>query len=213
IYSKSVLQKKDNNFRNPKMNVRHLLTGFLFCNNCGLRLQVTNGEKGKRQKVKTKSYICSGYFKMQCEKPVCIKERLIEPYIITQVKNKIENLDINIKNKKPKNILDKNKLIESINDKLKRASEQYIEGNISKDKLNELKKKYEKELIEIEKIKEEKYIDLSLLKDLKAKDIFDDLLFEEKRKVLSILINKIIVTSGKKSVRFWQRINIVWNEL
>jgi site-specific DNA recombinase len=213
IYSKSLLQKKDNNFRNPKMNIKHLLTGFMFCENCGSRMQVTNGEKGLRQKVKTRSYACSGYFKMECDKPTYIKERLAEPYIIDEIKNRVKELDIKLKNKKVKSYFDKNKAIGIVEDKLSRTSELYAEGNINKTNKDALILKYKKEKTEIEKMPEQKYIDVSILKDLKAQDLFEDLTFEEKRKVLSILIHKIMITSGKKSVRFFERINIIWNEL
>jgi site-specific DNA recombinase len=210
LYAKAMSQKKENYNRNPKMNIRHLLTGFLFCENCGARMQMSHN---CNKDTGSQSYSCSGYLKSECDKPSYIKEYLVETYVIEKVLERINELKIELKGRKVKTSVDKNKMLMLVDNKLKRASDQFIEGEISKSEYNDYKIKYGKEKKEIAKLKEPANIDIGLIKKLKADELFDELEFEQKRKVLSILIDRITVARGRKSKHFYKRISIKWNEL
>ena len=96
-----------------------------------------------------------------------------------------------------------------IENKIERLIEEYIEGNITKEQYQKLDDRYRLELSRIKL--NNNAPDLSFLKEMDIKEIFIELPFHDKRKILEILINKIIIYRGSSAKPIDDKVKIEWN--
>ena len=168
-------------YKKPAPKQEHWLRGIIKCGNCGKYLVKIKSHS------RNKAYFqCNGYTKGQCEVSHSIREEILIPLILEQLKidftEKI-NININRSNANNEDILAVELLeskIKKMNDKFQRIKIAYANGI---DTLEEYKENKERLTKEVEKISEE----LKTLKEKESVKDADNFLFkrcEEAHKIL-----------------------------
>lgn len=155
----------DKNKRKQKNSYEHLLTGFLYCKECGHTIGITASKwKDKTNNEKIKFYCNCNYYKRMSRYNSCTPHRISYDVLENNVLNEISELckryiktknlekvlksndkletlkteiEINIKNK--------DILIKNIDDKIKNLYDDKLSGFIEKNVYLEFKDKYDKE--------------------------------------------------------------------
>lgn len=213
IFEKARSRYEENKKRNPRMKVKHLLTGFLFCGSCGSRMQI-GYHSGKN------FYGCSAYYKNICSKPVYIRKEIIEEYVTDKITELLSKMDLNFeneidvhKNGQTRTIFDSKKQEQKIMQKIDRLLEQYVEGNVSETQYRRLNERLKRELEAVKSIKTTTKPDISFLKNIKTEELFSRLDLEDKRKILEVLIDKIVIKRSNKKHKLSERAEIYWNKV
>jgi site-specific DNA recombinase len=209
IFNQAQNRYSQNKKRNPKMKVKHLLTGFLHCGSCNSRMQI--GYHGGKA-----FYECSAYYTGNCKKPVYIGKDILENYVIGKVVKIISKMDLKFdsekKVKQESNLFEVKINQQKIKQKIDRLLEQYVEGNIDEVNYRRLNDKLRKELNQAKTIKENPKIDLSFLKDFKIEKVWHELEFIDKRKILEVLIDRVVVERYNRKDKLTDRVKITFNK-
>jgi len=198
IRKKKAITRKD--------TVPDIFSGLIYCHQCGARLCK---KTERRTKIKTISYICDNNyrFKIGTNEKKCTNNRLIrEDTIETYLINNLEQLvnDIILKNKTKPKINKPNNLskIRTIEKKLDKLKDLYIDDLIDKDTYKKDYEKYTKELnilkssnIEIPEQKDYSYLNNIINSNYKT--IYNKLNIENKKKFWLSVIDKIMVENSE----------------
>jgi DNA invertase Pin-like site-specific DNA recombinase len=184
-----------NNQQRPNSN-RHniepyIFSGLLFCKECGGRLS------GKTNTGHTHYYNCRKHEKKLCANKKCVREKIIEEYLIKNIYGILENRKIKIKeiNDKKEEFIDNTSTLKS---KLNKLTSLYLEDLIDKDYYKEQYNEISFQIQQISKKKvNNKKIDYSHIdKLLKSNflDIYSSLNNLEKRTLWASIIDRIELT-------------------
>ena len=203
---------------NKTKPTKYLLTGFLKCGYCGANLG-GNFKKDNGGGKPTTIYRCNGYVRGLCTSPVYLKKEKIENYVISKVIKKIEELKLNFDDKvidliKSPSIskLDIAKQKKKLQSKADKLLEEYLDGFIDKGRyrqyINDINKK-------VKNLKEDKVdaIDYYILKNIDVRKTFEESDINDKRKIISLVLNKIEVFRMNGTYRLEDRIKCYWNEI
>lgn len=195
---------KSNNFKG-----NYLLSGLVWCGCCGARLHGRTGTKLKDGYKRYYScYTRRGFAKHMMSADKCDKKNEPKENMEELIVNSLKGLTLEeVENKMKENnnidlIMTLEKELEEVNKQVSKMIELFTVESMPIDILNEKVKvlNSNKQKLEnrIEELKEESEIDIEELEyDIKMIDEFDDLEFEEKKMLLSRLIDKITVTEEK----------------
>ena len=197
----------------PNRPAKYLLTGFLRCGNCGYSMGGYKNSKGYW------NYRCLGYNNGICKKSVHIQKDKIEKFVIGRICKKLNELDLNkIKQKavestnETETIFDTEREIKKIKRKMDKLLDEYLEGYMTKDKYHGYINKLNRETEELKEKNGVEY-DYSILENINTPEFFKVIELEDKRKIISLFLNKIIVYKMKKTRKLENRIECYWNEI
>ena len=175
----------------------YIFSGVVFCGYCGRRMQ---GKAGRTATLKDGTtytylrYVCKAHQHTNnpCPCGMCIAEHKLESILLSRLDAEIGNLKYKTTISQ-RDIAEKMKERKRLENKLERAKEMYIEGDISKDVYKEKKYQITRELdaIHIERQKIPK-----LPKEWKK--IYSDLTAENKRLFWKKIIEKVVITRETK---------------
>ena len=188
------------------------LSGLIYCASCGNRL---SKKVDYRTKNKTINYVCDnnyrykvGIDKKKCYNNKIIKEDLIEEYLLNNF-DKLTNSFIVKNTIKPSNKkIDNSSKIKSIENKLNKLKDLYIDDLIDKETYRKDYTKLTDELNKLKNVNTELPIQKDFSKLYKLLDsnyiaIYNALTIENKKRFWLSYIDKIIVENGKiKEVTF-----------
>lgn len=195
-----------------KDTIDDIFSGLLYCSECGLRLCKKVDRRSKNIVIR---YVCdnsyrykAGLDKKKCSNTKSIKESDVEKYLLNNVKQEIEDYMIRcMTDNKPKKAEDNTQKINTLNRKLNKLKELYINDLID---INSYKKDYQKYTTELNKIsinQNEPVKDFTNMKQFLNLDIikvYSKLSKIEKKKFWILLINKIYIKNGEiKEITFW----------
>lgn len=199
---------------------KYLLTGFLKCANCGANLGGSRKklESGKRKPI----YSCIGYRQGTCTRPVYVNTDLVENIVTGKVLDFIEENKEDIKERiltLAGNYQDSDIDIEpkkkKIKVKLSRLLDEYLDSFIDKKTYRYKTMELNKELkILDEKTNNVRGYDFKLLASTDLKNLFYDLDVDKKRKILSIFLDKVIISrTSRAKENIKNRAEFYWNEM
>lgn len=197
---------------------KYLLTGFLKCDNCNSNLG-GNFKKNNGYYKATTIYKCNGYVSGICHRPVFLNLDKTEEYVLDKVKKKIIELQLKIKSgvikiKKEPDLssLDAEKKIIKLQKDLSKIATEYTEGFL-------LQKEYRKQFTDInakitalKKINNNHNPDLVILKDIDPLTIFEEADFDDKKRIIGMIVDKIVVSRFFKGQTVGKRLKFFWNE-
>lgn len=192
-FKKNIKKQQPDSSRKRHNEKPYIFTGLLFCKECGGRLS------GKTGSNKNHYYNCRKHEKHTCTNMKCVKEELIEQYLLFNIVDilntrKIDIIKIN--NQKDK-FIDNSTQLKA---KLNKLTSLYLEDLIDKDYYREQYNKLNKKIIDIENKKSElnKDIDYSYIDNILASDfldIYNTLDNLEKRRLWGSVIDMIELTT------------------
>lgn len=185
-------------------------SGLLFCK-CGARLSKKIDNRTKKIVVR---YICDNSYRYKtnsknykCNNRTSIREEIIEKYLLEHINEKVEKYvtKTSITEKTP--VKDNSAKIKSLEKKLYKLKDLYIDDLIDKETYKKDYEKYQKELNMLEIKKEEvPQKDFSKIKKIlnsNWKNVYLKLSEENKRKFWFSFIDKIYIEDGKiKEITF-----------
>ena len=196
---------------------RYLLIGFLKCGQCGSSLG-GNYKSNNGHVSPTTIYRCNGYTRGLCDNPVYLKKDKIENHIIQKIKDKIADLQLNfdsgiikIKKELPLGSLEIEKKRIQLQKKLDKLILEYTEGYLDKGRYRQHVHNINMQLAEL-KVKKQDDLDRIVLKDIFPLKVFEDADFDDKRRIIALVIDKILVSRAGSSYNIGKRIDISWNE-
>ena len=198
---KSKVQKK----RTGKIR-EYIFTGLIRCPDCGRRMAANgqvrtrpNGEEYLRVTYRCPKHFTDG----QCPNKRVIQENMIEEWLLNNYKEYLENYIYEVEEiKEAIAKTDNSTKIAKLEDKIKRLNDLYIDGFIDREKYDNDRKTYNKELSEL-KLKQEdvSHVDLNKLKKLinnkNAIDVYNQLNRENKRAFWNSFIDKMVFTGNR----------------
>lgn len=183
-------------FRTSANNDRvYIFSGLLRCGECGLSYvsAVSTHKNVKGESISKKYYRCSGISTKGFNKHnSSIPEAMIEKYLLSSIREllneHITNIEIESSNIKKKNIS-----VDSIDKKIERLQEVYIDGAMSKEKYSKKLKELQEQRLHLQKEKDP-YKDLTALKsilDQPIENIYSSLSETERRTLWFSVIDHI----------------------
>ena len=205
------IMRKNPQYQNA-FKANHLLTGLMFCGNCGSRYSIStchaNKDKITGKKKRYDYYGCRGRFGTNQEKMAsnhCKNRYYREKELDETIIGEIMKLDISDVKPKIRPKTDNSKEIAKIDKQISKLIDLYSMDGISMDevkaKIDKLNK--DKERLIPEPIEENKLTPHEASQLISTKDILTDGTLEEKRKIIFALIRKITL--------FNDHIDIEWN--
>lgn len=207
------LKAVEKNRSRNKGSKHYLLSGKIYCGKCGAKYRYQKW--GKRT-------VCYCYSK-QRSKPKLIKDPNCNNVRIDSYKIENNFLDslfkFSIDKNRFKDIFDlpyvnnKNKLKERLNKISKQLDNllDFISNNVAieetKEKINKLLIEKEQVKKSITKIKSNSQVNNKLNFINSLKDIWDKMLFEEKRSIIECLVDKIIITDNNLKIKWKMNLN------
>lgn len=193
--------------RQLPMNVKksqhhcYIFSGLVVCDECGCAMG-GNARKRMRQKgeVLTLQYRCPKHFQRrphQCINQKVLTEPVLERYMLTELHNTIQAVDIEVKQKKPK---DNRKQIAALERKVNRLKELYLNDLITLDEYKQDKESLSQKL---EVLKAEKPPELAPIRAFKGvfiDDIYKSLTPQEKRRFWRGIVRKIHFNARREIV-------------
>ena len=189
-----------------------LFSGLLYCNNCGNRLAKKVDYRVKNVVVR---YICDnnyrykvGIDKKRCFDNKSIRESNIEDFLLNNLDKELSKFTTKISIKPSVKKIDNTQKIKTIEKKMNKLKDLYIDDLIDKE---EYKKDYEKYTSELNKLKNyntnepilKDYSHLRKILDSDYKTIYNNLSIENKKKFWLSIIDKIYIENGEiKEVTF-----------
>jgi len=194
-----------------RAGVSHLLTGIMRCGSCGGSL-IFEG-RGK--------YYCRNKKFNICKHGVCIRESFVHEYVLGEVCKKIKNVQNRLKQKAAQKLKKSEVMTPDIGiakkhleGKLKRIQDEYLEGRMEKGRYLSEYRKVEKEIGELEsKSATFECTDYQFIKDLDIKDLIGPMPVEDKRTILSVLVDSIVIKPAVTKQRDTSRIVIKWAKI
>ena len=197
---------------------KYLLTGFLKCGHCGANLgghYKSNNGYG----YPTTIYRCNGYTRGLCDNPVYLNLEKIENYVIRKIKDKIVDLQLGfdsgiIKIKQelsPSNLEVEKKRIQ-LQKKLDKLITEYTEGYLDKGRYRQHVHNINLQIAEL-KPKKQDDLDWIILKDIDSLKLFEESDFNDKRRIIALIIDKIVVYRIDKTYNLSKRLKFFWNEI
>lgn len=201
--AQNLLQKKIVHKTHPEIDEK--FSKLLYCT-CGSRL---SKKIDYRTKIPTVRYICDRAYvpklsseSFKCENRLSIREDVIENYLIENLDKYLRNYIVKIENiKTTQKKIDNSSKIKTIEKKLEKLKDLYIDDLINKDSYKKDFEKYNKELLELktqEIVKPQK--DISHIKNILNSDwknIYFKLTEKNKRKFWFSIIDIITIRNGK----------------
>lgn len=192
---------------------KYLLTGFLKCANCGYNL----GGQIKQTNPLRVIYKCNGYQRGLCNNPVFLSKDKIEGYVIQKIKDKILSLQLNfvpivVKKDLPLDNLDIGKKRVQLQKKLDKLIIEYTEGYLDKGRYRQHVHNINLQIAEL-KTKAPESLDTTILKDIDPTIVFDSADYNDKRRIIALMVDKIIVSRTDGSHNVSSRVKIFWNVL
>ncbi len=183
-----------------------LFSGLLYCQNCGNRLSKKVDYRVKNIVVR---YICDnnyrykvGIDKKRCSNNKTIKEDYVEEFLLNNLDKELSKFILKVSVKSSIEKIDNTQKIKSIEKKLNKLKDLYIDDLIDKE---EYKKDYEKYKSELNKLKncntndiiqkDCSYLQKILNSDYKT--IYNNLSVENKKKFWLSIIDKIYIKDSK----------------
>lgn len=218
IISEEIFNKAQKNITyrkkySPNRPPKYLLTGFLRCGYCGSSMGGYKSFKGYW------NYRCLGYTRGICKTSVHLQKDKIEKFVIDKICQMLNEFDLDELNKRAIKMsneteptLDVDKKIKNIQSKLDRLLDEYLEGYIKKDKYRNYIEKLNKEINELKEINSVEY-DYSILEKINTPEFFNSIELEDKRKIISLFLDKIVVYKMNKTRNLEDRIKCFWNEI
>lgn len=189
-----------------------LFSGLLYCNNCGNRLAKKVDYRVKNVVVR---YICDnnyrykvGINKKRCSDNKSVRESYIEDFLLNNLDKELSKFTTKISIKPSVKKIDNTKKIKTIEKKINKLKDLYIDDLIDKE---EYKKDYEKYRSELNSLKIyntnelilKDYSHLRKILDSDYKTIYNNLSIENKKKFWLSIIDKIYIKNGEiKEVTF-----------
>ena len=205
---------------NTTKPAKYLLTGFLKCANCGANL---GGSRKKLNSGKHKPiYSCLGYRQGTCNKSVYVNANLVEDAVTERVldficenekaiKERILTLADNLSGQAINIEPEKKKIKIKVDKLLDEYLDNFIDKKTYRDKTMELNK--ELKLLD-KKINNIIGYDFNILAGTDLKNLFYDLDVDKKRKILSIFLDKVIISrTSRVKENIKNRSEFYWNEI
>lgn len=183
------------------------LTGLTKCGYCGYSMSAVVNTSGKYFNCRGKSNlkVCNGHSKTIFVKDI---EDLVQQEIIERLEE-LSNINLNLENRNSNKIKEVKNEIKVIEEEIENLLEKISEANsITMKYINN-----KIELLDKEKVNKENKINklvlegtnnLSLKEIIKQKDIFNELKFEDKKHIASMLIEKIFIKDDEIEV-IWKK--------
>ena len=199
--------------RKLKINVKrsathtYIFTGLVKCGNCsrkmGGRYRIYHRQKGD---VTVKFYACPKHFdSCLCDNPKMIREHLLEKYLIDHLKEELSGYIFTCE-QEAKPAKDNSSRIASLERKISRLKDLYVDGLITLDEYKTDKEKYQNELDELKKAETQKPVDISKYQEILSLDLektYYDLTPEKRRYFWRAIVKEIIFDSNRNiSIRF-----------
>lgn len=209
FYSVQQLHKKKEHFQTRSSSIG-LFCGLVYCNKCKIKMSKSTDNRVKRRLIR---YVCdnasrrkTGTAEYKCKNSTMIREEIIENYLLENLNKLIGNTIKNSYIIKPIEKKDNSSKIKTIENKLFKLKDLYIDDLIDKATYEKDYKKYKKELEDLNQQKEQPQKDYSNLQKLinsNWQKIYNSLSLEEKRTFWLNIINQIYIEDGEiKEITF-----------
>lgn len=210
LNSKNALGARKNPFRST-----HLLTGLLFCADCGARIHAQARRNVNNNRWYYICYSVSKTSKKYRTSDDCCQEVIDGETMDEYVWNTLKELDITCdipnepKESNSEFLLVMKKRMESINQKMNKLLDLYLEDKFSKEELEKKNKSLlqEKETIEKEIEKVENQTENTITRTnalselMKLDNVYKNGTLEDKKRFISLFIDRIEVHNGEINIR------------
>ncbi len=209
FYSVQQLHKKKEHFQARSSSIG-LFCGLVYCNKCKIKMSKSTDNRVKRRLIR---YVCdnasrrkAGTAEYKCKNSTMVREEIIENYLLENLNKLIGNTIKNSYIIKPIEKKDNSSKIKTIENKLFKLKDLYIDDLIDKATYEKDYKKYKKEIEDLNQQKEQPQKDYSNLQKLinsNWQEIYNSLSLEEKRTFWLNIINQIYIEDGEiKEITF-----------